>query len=198
MINANISKEDIKTLPLLKFEGKIVVAETETAIEKAMEELWQYKLIGFDTETRPSFKKGKTYPLALLQFAIDNKAYLLRVHKTGILKCVIDFISNPAIMKVGVALDDDFHQLRKQTDIQPENIVDLNKLAPTLGIEKIGVRNLSAIFLNGRVSKNQQTSNWENLVLTGAQQNYAATDAWVCLKIYERMLDLDMLRGEDL
>lgn len=195
MINSNITKDEIKKLPLLKFEGEIVVAETEEAIEQALVELFHYKLVGFDTETKPSFKKGKTNPLALLQFAIDQKAFLLRVSRAGIPKIVLDFISDPSISKVGVALDDDFHQLRKLVDLRPQNIVDLNKLAPSLGIEKIGVRNLSAIFLNGRVSKNQQTSNWENQALTSAQQNYAATDAWVCLKIYERMIELDMLRN---
>ena len=107
MINTNITKDDITRLPLLKFSGEIILAETEESIEEVMDTLLQYKFVGFDTETKPSFKKGQYNPLALLQFAVDNKAYLIRVKKTGITKKIIDFIADPDIMKIGVALDDE-------------------------------------------------------------------------------------------
>lgn len=193
MINPNITKDEIQELPLLKFKGKIIVADDEESIGKVMEELSHHERVGFDTESKPNFKKGKSNPLALMQFAVDKRCYLVRVHRTGVIRPITDFMANADVVKIGLALDDDFHQLKKQTKFTPQSFIDLNKLAPKIGIEKIGVKNLSAIFLNGRVSKNQQTSNWENPILTDAQLSYAATDAWVCLKIYEKMLELKMV-----
>lgn len=194
MINSNITKDEIQNLPLLKFEGKIIVVDNEDDIEKVMQELSRFERVGFDTESKPNFKKGNSNPLALMQFSVDKRCYLVRVHRTGVTKPITDFMANSDVVKIGLALDDDFHQLKKQTKFIPENFIDLNKLAPQLGVEKIGVKNLSAIFLNGRVSKNQQTSNWENPTFTDAQLTYAATDAWVCLKIYEKMIELGMVK----
>lgn len=193
MIRNSITKDEIKHLPLLKFDGKILLAHGDDELDDIFNELYKAKMVGFDTETKPTFKKGQVNPIALLQFALNGQAYLFRVHQTGIPKGIVDFLSDPGIKKIGVALDDDFVQLKRQIHFEPQNIIDLNKLAPQLGIENIGVRNLSAIFLGGRVSKNQQTSNWENPELTKPQLNYAATDAWVCLKVYQKMVSLGMV-----
>ncbi len=193
MIKTSITKEEITHLPLIKFSGKIILKNGDNDIDAIMEEMYAAKMVGFDTETKPTFRKGQINPIALLQFALNGKSFIFRVHKTGVPQELVDFLSDPAIAKIGVALDDDFVQLRRQVDFEPQNIVDLNKLAPQLGVENIGVRNLSGIFLGGRVSKNQQTSNWENPELTKSQLNYAATDAWVCLKIYQKMQHLGMV-----
>ena len=193
MIRSSITKDEIQHLPLIKFNGKIIVTNGDGNIDELMNELYQVKMVGFDTETKPSFKKGQINPIALLQFSTNGKSYLFRVHHTGVPQELIDFLCDPSVAKIGVALDDDFVQLRRQINFEPENIIDLNKLAPQLGIENIGVRNLSGIFLGGRVSKNQQTSNWENPELTKSQLTYAATDAWVCLKIYQKMQQLGMV-----
>ncbi len=189
----SITKDEIKKLPLLKFNGKIILANGHADVDEFLNELYSGKVVGFDTETKPTFKKGQVNPIALLQFALNGKAFLFRVHQSGVPKEIIDFLSEPSVIKVGVALDDDFLQLKRQIDFEPKNTIDLNKLAPQLGVENIGVRNLSGIFLDGRVSKNQQTSNWENPELTKSQMIYAATDAWVCLKIYQRMQQLGMV-----
>ena len=193
MIKTSITKDEIVHLPVLKFNGKIILKNGDQDIAPVMEELYSAKMVGFDTETKPTFKKGQVHPIALLQFAVNGKAFIFRVHESGIPNAIVNFLSDPSIIKIGVALDDDFAQLRRQVDFEPQNFIDLNKLAPQLGIENIGVRNLSAIFLDGRVSKNQQTSNWENPELSKSQLNYAATDAWVCLKIYQRMIQLGMV-----
>jgi len=193
MIRNSITKDEIKFLPLLKFNGKIILINGDNNLDEVMNELYKAKMVGFDTETKPTFKKGQINPIALLQFSLNGKAFLFRVHHSGIPEEIVDFLADPQVAKIGVALDDDFVQLRRQVDFEPQNIIDLNKLAPELGIENIGVRNLSAIFLGGRVSKNQQTSNWENPELTKSQLIYAATDAWVCLKIYQKMISLNLI-----
>jgi len=183
-----ISKDEIKLLPLLKYEGKVVVIEREDAVERAIEEIMKADMVGFDTESRPSFKKGIINPVAMLQVALEDVVYIIRVSHCGFTSSVVDLLQSGNVLKIGISLDDDFLQLQRSVNVVPHNFIDLNKLAPQNGIDNIGVRNLSGIFLEGRVSKNQQTSNWEAHKLTKAQITYAATDAWVCLKIYQQMM----------
>ena len=192
-ISKTITKEEINELPQIKFEGKMVLIEDHEKLDEALEEIYSADVVGFDTETKPSFKKGQINKLALLQIALPDKTFLVRVNGNGLLGKFKKFLTDPGVLKIGVALDDDFLQIKRQLHFEPDNFIDLNKLAPELGFEKIGVRNLSALFLNGRVSKNQQTSNWENEKLTYAQKVYAATDAWVCLKIYEKMKEIKLI-----
>jgi ribonuclease D len=125
--------------------------------------------------------------VALIQVAVPEKVYLLRIHQTGLTNTLTKFLSNEEILKVGIALDDDLIALNRRRRFQPKGFKDLNRIAPTLGIENIGARNLSALILNTRISKNQQVSNWENHVLSGQQIKYAATDAWLCLEIYNKL-----------
>lgn len=188
-----ISKEEINQLPVLSFQEEIVFCEREKEMIAALEELNEYPVVGFDTESKPTFKKGQFHHVALVQLAMDRKVFLFRVFETGIPQELADFFSNEDIVKVGIALDDDIKSLQKRKKFIPRSFVDLNQVATNLLIENIGVRNLSAIFLNGRVTKGQQTSNWENRNLTIAQKRYAATDAWVCLKIYEELAKDDLL-----
>jgi ribonuclease D len=187
MFEKRITKDEINELPLFKYEGKIVVAADEKQIAKAVAEIEKYELVGFDTETKPTFKKGEFNHVALLQIATPDKVYLLRIHKTGITNATARFLSSEKIMKIGIALEDDLIALKKKRRFVPRNFEDLNKIAPTLGIENVGARNLSALLLNSRISKNQQVSNWENPVLTIQQMKYAATDAWVCLEMYTKL-----------
>jgi ribonuclease D len=193
MIRNSITKEEITHLPLLKFNGKIIVRNGDADLDGFLDTMYNAGMVGFDTETKPNFKKGQSNPVALLQFAVNGQAFIFRIHQTGMPKELADFLADPNVAKIGVALDDDFIALKRQIHFEQQNIIDLNKLAPELGIENIGVRNLSAIFLEGRISKNQQTSNWENPDLTKSQLVYAATDAWVCLKIYQKMQQLGMV-----
>lgn len=187
MFEKRITKQEINELPLVKFEGKIVIAADEKQIAKAIFEIEKYDLVGFDTETKPTFKKGEFNHVALVQIAIPDKVYLLRIHHTGITTPFVNFLSNKRITKIGIALDDDIIALNKKRKFEPAGFKDLNRIAPTLGIENIGARNLSALLLNSRISKNQQVSNWENPMLTIPQVKYAATDAWICLEMYTKL-----------
>jgi len=184
----SISKEELRSLPLLQFTGKIVIISTEEALGSAVDELQNEKIIGFDTEARPSFRRGEYHPTSLIQIATADKCFLIRALSTGLTNPLIDLFENKSIQKSGIALHDDLKDLKRFRDFKPAGFVDLNKIATEMGSDNIGAKNLSGIFLKGRISKNQQTSNWENPVLTEAQQIYAATDAWVCLKVYEEIL----------
>lgn len=189
MFEKRITKQEINDLPLFKYEGKVVIAATEQQIDRAVFEIEKYQIVGFDTETKPTFKKGHFNHVALIQVALHNKVYLLRIHQVGLSNTLSRFLSNDKIKKVGIALDDDLYALRRRRYFKPAGFIDLNKVAPTLGIESIGARNLSALLLNNRISKNQQISNWENPTLTEPQIKYAATDAWICLEIYNKLID---------
>jgi len=196
MFEKSISKQEINELPLFKYEGKTVISASEKQIDKAIFEIEKHKLVGFDTETKPTFKKGEFNHVALVQIAVPDKVYLLRITQVGIPTTLARFLSNEKITKIGIALDDDIIALKKRRRFVPAGFLDLNKIAPTLGIENIGARNLAALLLNNRISKNQQISNWENPMLTEPQIKYAATDAWICLEIYNKLMDWGYL-GED-
>lgn len=187
MFEKRITKEDINELPLFKYEGKTVIAADEKQIDKAIFEIEKYDLVGFDTETKPTFIKGQFNHVALVQIAVPGKVYLLRIHHTGITNTLGKFLCNDQISKIGIALDDDLIALKKRRRFNPGGFLDLNKITPTLGIENIGARNLSALLLNFRISKNQQVTNWENPILTQHQITYAATDAWICLEMYNKL-----------
>ncbi len=187
MFEKRITKDEINTLPLTWYEGKVVIASTTSQIDKAIFEIEKHDVVGFDTESKPAFRKGQFNHVALLQIATPDKVYLLRIIHTGLTDTVKIFFENPKILKVGIALDDDLFALKKRRDFKPAGFLDLNKLAQALKIENIGARNLSALILGGRISKSQQVSNWENPRLTGPQIRYAATDAWICLEIFNRL-----------
>jgi len=194
MFEKKITKLEINELPLFKYEGKTVIATTEKQIDEAISEIEKYDLVGFDTETKPTFKKGQFNHVALVQIATAEIVYLLRIHKVGVQRSLAGFLSNENITKIGIALDDDVIALNKKRRFKPEGFVDLNRIAPSLGIENIGARNLSALVLNSRISKNQQVTNWENDTLTYPQIKYAATDAWICLEIYNKLIQWGYLQ----
>jgi len=184
MFPSKIPKEEIKDLPLLRYEGTIVLIEEHTQLNKALNEIEKFDKIGFDTESKPAFNKGQYNPVALLQIATEDKVYLIRLNKTGFTERLTRLFSNKDMLKIGISIRDDIKDLQYLRDFDAEGIIEINTIARELEIEQQGVRNLSAIFLGGRVSKNQQVTNWENQVLTKSQQVYAATDAWVCYEIY--------------
>lgn len=187
MFEKKITKLEINELPLFRYEGKVVIAATEMQIDKAIFEIEKYDLVGIDTESKPTFRKGEFNHVALVQIAVPEKVYLLRIHQVGITNTLKRFLSNDRITKIGIALDDDIIALNKKRSFEPKGFKDLNLIAPTLGIENIGARNLTALLLKNRISKNQQVSNWENPILTAPQIKYAATDAWICLEIYNKL-----------
>ena len=184
----NITQEEINELPLKAFEGKIVLVSNEEAVSKAFKEVAKHSVVGFDTETRPSFHKGQHYDVALLQIALTNKVFLVRLSDTGITQDIVEFFENKDILKVGVGVRDDIRVLQKLTKFKAEGFTELTTLAKEVGLQVESVKKLTALLLGFRISKSAQTSNWEAAVLNEKQVSYAATDAWVCLEIYKKML----------
>lgn len=182
-----ISKEEIIDFPLGKYTGEIVLIQKRSHAETAINEIKQCDIIGMDTETRPAFRRGVSYPVSLIQLATDQKVYLFRLLKTGPLKGIADILEDNSKIKIGIAPADDMKDLNKSIRFNPQNIIDLNKLAIQNGFESIGAKKLSALVLGFRISKAQQVSNWEAEKLTQAQIDYAATDAWICREIYLRL-----------
>ncbi len=193
MFKANISKNEINELPLDRYEGEITIVDASLDVEKAFIEINAHRLVGFDTETKPVFVKGQYNHVALLQIAIPKKVFLIRINLTGITPEIVDFFENDSIKKIGVGLQDDLVCLKRMTDFEPAGFVELSKSVNAIDIEANGLRKLVAIILNFRISKNAQVSNWEAETLSDKQQTYAATDAWVCLEMYEKLKELALI-----
>ncbi len=187
MLRISISPEEINNLPLKTFEGKTQVISEAEQLAKIVKEIVQQKVVGFDTETRPSFKKGQTFQVSLLQLAIPNKVFLIRLNHTGVTAELAGLFSNPKIIKAGVGIRDDLKALQKLTNFDPASCFDLSTLAKEAGLQVESVKKLTALLLGFRISKSAQTSNWESITFTQKQIEYAATDAWVCLELFEKL-----------
>ncbi|WP_238766351.1 3'-5' exonuclease [Maribellus maritimus] len=185
MFKESISKEEMTDLPLKWFEGNIFLVDDVEKINYAATVLAGQSVIGFDTETRPSFKKGVVNKVALLQLSTKKQAFLFRLNKIGLPKEIIDILANPGIIKPGVAIRDDIKGLQSLSYFKPGGFIELQDYAKELGIQNFSLKKLAAIALGFRISKSQQLSNWEADVLTEAQEIYAATDAWTALEIFE-------------
>jgi ribonuclease D len=183
----SISKEEINTLPLLIFKGKIELIDTNEKALKAAEALKNERLLGFDTETRPSFNKGESYALSLLQLSTEHNAYLFRLGQITLPQTIIDLLSDESVTKAGVGILDDLKALQKSVKFGPEGFVDLAREAEKRGYKNFGLRALTAIFLGQRLSKAAKLTNWDRSDLTQAQLNYAACDAYVGVEIYKKM-----------
>ncbi len=182
-----ISADEINLLPLKAFAGKVQVITEEKNLNKVYQEVAKHKVVGFDTETRPSFKKGQSFKVALLQLAIPDKVFLIRTHHTGITQHLSGIFENESIIKAGVAIRDDIKALQGLRQFSPAAFIDLSIMARQAGLQVESVKKLTALILGFRISKSAQTSNWEASTLTEKQIEYAATDAWVCLRLYERL-----------
>lgn len=185
---AKIDNEQTAQLPAIEFRGDIRIIDSEEQIEEACRYLASQPAIGFDTETRPSFKAGVSYRVSLLQLSSEKRCYLFRLNKTTLAKPILKLLENPKITKIGADVAGDLRSLRQLRHFRDAGFIDLQTIASEWGIEEKSLRKLSAIVLGQRVSKAQRLSNWESSILTDKQQIYAATDAWVCLRIYDRLL----------
>jgi ribonuclease D len=190
----NISKEEVTALPKVEFSGKIVVVSSEEELNHWLPELVSEKIIGFDTETKPTFRKGELNSIALLQLSNSNLALLIRLMHTGIPKPLFNFLQDPKILKIGAAIRDDLKSLQKIKKFKPEGFIDLQSIVPQYGIEELSVRKMAAIVLGKKVSKSQQLSNWNAPTLSEAQQQYAAIDAWVCREIYSNLITSKIMK----
>jgi ribonuclease D len=181
---SSISKEEINRLPLLQFDNDLFLIDHKEQLFPLAPILLNTTVLGFDTETRPSFKKGKINQVALLQLATATQAFLIRVKMTGLPNQLISIFENPAIIKAGVAIRDDIKSLQKIRHFEPKGFIDLQQFTQSYGIEDNSLKKLTAIILNQRISKSERLTNWDNKILTRKQKRYAATDAWVCYEIY--------------
>ncbi|MDR2887804.1 MAG: 3'-5' exonuclease domain-containing protein 2 [Bacteroidales bacterium] len=186
--SANITPEEIAAYSLSWFKGEIAVVDSMEAFEAAMPRLAGEKLLGFDTETRPVFKKGHHNSVSLVQLSTATFAVLIRINRIGLPEGLLKILSDSSIIKAGVALHDDLRFLSGVRKFTPAGFIDLQPFVKKFGIESSGLKKLAAIVLGFRISKTQQVTNWEAEQLTRAQQIYAATDAWVCHEIYTKLM----------
>ena len=187
MYQRDITMEEVAGLDLIQYGGAITLIDSRGALEKEIGIISGNPLLGFDTETRPSFKKGRVFPTSLIQLASGDHVWLLRVNRIGYPRSLVELLSSKEIIKVGSGLNDDLRRLRSDFRFEPEGFLDLQQYVEAFRIGEKGLKKMAAIVLNRRISKSQQVSNWDAETLTEQQMRYAATDAWICLEIYNRL-----------
>lgn len=187
-------KKRITTLPVVQFQGKIVVVISAGEAERAVDYLLSQSILGVDTETRPSFKKGQIHQVALLQVSTHDTCFLFRLNYLGMAPAVVRLLEDEQVPKVGLSWHDDILQLHKRGNFKPGNFIDLQKQVGEIGVEDRSLQKLYANFFGKKISKSQQLSNWENDVLQERQKIYAATDAWACIQLYEELQRLERTR----
>ncbi len=189
----HISKAEINELPMKQYDGPIHLCRTAEEAEAAAEKLKKHSLLGFDTETRPAFRKGESYAPSLLQLATETEVYLFQIQQTGLIPRLLEILASHDIIKAGVAIDRDIEELQAMASFMPDGFVELADLAQTANIKNLGLRGLTAILFNFRISKREQVSNWARKDLTDSQQRYAATDAWLGRKIFQHFEDAGII-----
>jgi len=182
-----MSKDEINSCPISRWTGSISVIRDRDGLAAAMSRLSGHTLIGFDTETRPASRKGQRYLPSILQLASEHEVFIFQLKHLGLTAALRAILADPAIIKTGVSLDFDIHELQKLSHFKAAGFIDLGNSARKTGIKNHGLRGLAAVFLGIRIAKGAQTSNWARDVLTPKQIQYAATDAWVGRKLYLAM-----------
>lgn len=184
------NKECIKNLAPLTFSGRIYTILNEEEANRAVDYLLSQPLLGFDTETRPTFRKGETHPVALLQVATVDTAFLFRLCRMGVTDSIVRLLSDRTVEKVGLSLKDDFHNLHRSRPFEVGTFFELQNEVKMLGVEDMSLQKIYANFFERKISKSQRLSNWEADVLSPAQQQYASIDAWACIHIHQRLKEL--------
>jgi ribonuclease D len=192
-LQRNVSREEINELPIRRYEGAVHVVATPHELAPAMADILQETVVGFDTETRPSFRVGESYPPSLAQVATARAVYLFQVQRQDIAAAVAQMLAEARIAKAGVGLSDDLKALKKVIEFTEKSIVDLGGVATRHGLKQTGVRNLTGLFLGFRIPKGTKTSNWGRARLSAQQITYAATDAWACRELYLRFRELGLM-----
>lgn len=185
-----IDKKLIADLPLAQFEGRIVVILTAGETERAVNYLLSKPILGFDTETRPSFQRGRQHQVSLLQVAAEDICFLFRLNHTGMTPAIIRLLEDNSVTKVGLSWHDDLNSLRKIGSFKTGHFIDIQNLINDLGIEDMSLQKIYANLFGQKISKRQQLSNWEADILNDKQKIYASTDAWACIRIYEEIIKL--------
>lgn len=190
ILYSQYNKKLIPTLPRVLFPGKMVVVVSAAGAEKAVDYLLSQPILGVDTETRPSFKKGHQYTVALLQVASHDVCFLFRLNHIGMSPAIIRLLEDTTVPKVGLSWHDDLSSLHRRADFKPGHFIDLQDHMRELGIEDLSLQKLYANFFGQRISKREQLTNWERDILDDHQKLYAATDAWACIMLYEELTSL--------
>ena len=185
-----LNKEFINQLPLRSYEGSIVIVDSDEKVPGAIETLEQERVLGFDTESRPTFKKGQSFPPSLLQLGSSEAVYLFQLNKLNNCQPIQRLLGRSDTSKVGIAVHDDIRKLQELMEFEALSFIDLSKFTRQRGIVNTGLRNLVALFLGFRISKAAQVTNWSHSQLTESQIKYAATDAWVSLLLYRHLEEL--------
>lgn len=185
LCKVSISKQELSILPVATYTGKIVLVDNENEALTAIDVLSRESIIGFDTETKPSFKRGQSNNVALLQLSTHDTCYLFRINHIGLLDGLRSILENENILKIGVSIHDDFHNLHKLYNLNPEGFIDLQSYVKDYDIIDNSLSRIYAILFGKRISKGQRLTNWEANTLTVHQQEYASLDAYACIQIYE-------------
>ena len=186
MYQISIDKEAINDMPVVTYPGQIHVIDSVSRVRDAVEALRTMPIVGFDTETKPAFRRGEHHKVALLQLGAADHCFLFRLRHTGMPEPLLDYINDPACVKVGLSTGDDFNNLRRAyRHIYPHGFVELQRMAGDYLIADLSLQKMYAILFGCKISKSQRLTNWEAPTLTEAQQQYAAIDAWTCVRIYE-------------
>ena len=183
----SITKEEIAVFDIEEFNGHIYVIDTLSKTDRAVKYLSGFSSLGFDTETRPSFKKGNLNSVALIQLSTQNRCYLFRLNRIGFSTSLVQLLSDVNIKKIGLSLRDDFTSMSRRMQFTPDGFIDLQKIVSEYNISDISLQKIYAILFHKKISKSQRLTNWEADELSQAQKKYAALDAWACLKIYENL-----------
>ena len=203
VIYSKFDKARIHQLPRALFEGRIEVVLSESEAAKAVDYLLKQPIIGIDTETRPSFRKGVKYYVSLLQVSSRDICFLFRIKHTGMCESIIRLLEDTTIPKIGLSLHDDIRQLHEVAKFQPGYFIELQDKVKDFGVEDLSLQKLFANFFGERISKGQRLTNWEADILSESQKRYAATDAWACILLYEEMErllqtgDFEVIRDEE-
>jgi ribonuclease D len=179
-----ISREEIVALPIRRYEGEVRLVASRQDLERAMQDLRQERVAGFDTETRPAFRKGESHLPCLVQIATARAVYLLQLRTMDFSGALREVLEAPGIVKAGLSLAHDLRQLKLVFPFEPRSVLDLGAVAKRAGVGQTGVRNLAGMLLGFRIPKGSKTSNWAVARLSEAQIRYAATDAWACRELY--------------
>lgn len=192
-----ISREQLANLPIRRYEGEVSLVATLRDLEQARADIRQERVVGLDTETRPSFRKGESHLPCLVQAATARAVYLFQLSRLEVFPALVELLAKPELVKTGVGLAHDLRQLKLVFPFTVENVLDLGVIARRRGLGQSGVRNLAGIFLEFRIPKGNRTSNWAAPRLSPAQINYAATDAWACRELYLRFERLGLLSAQE-
>ena len=192
---SDIAKAEIAQMPPALFDGRIIVIHAKADVDKAVSYLKKCPIVGVDTETRPSFAKGRTYEVSLLQVSTEDTCFLFRLNYIGMPDSLVELLQDERLLKVGLSLRDDLQGLNRKHNFEPRGFLDLQHYVKEMGIEAQSLQKIYALLFGEKISKSQRLTNWETDVLTDRQKGYAATDAWACVRIYKYLEELKARGG---